>query len=305
MQHTIDQHVSRIVYSPSPGSYAVIRMNPVEMVRHLDDPQALLEAQAMRPKSYLVYLVYELALPFPDQPWYRFEVQPIATSLRLEDKARGITPDMCIPIFPNNSHPSGREPLRPYPEGLFPYSNCYHWFEAKAVNVRVRARPEEFDETGAVKLNARSRIQMQRYWIEDGFRLPDISEDPETKHDGIDSSEVAASGLSEPTLSSSSHNPCEDTIRSESMVAARAQCPTAFDDDKSASMISSGSNTLEDKSNHSLEDIAAMGIFSGPNDDVELIPLVDLWISELADHLPQDDIPSQFEMFAEFEEVAE
>ena len=64
MQHTIDQHVSRIVYSPSPGSYAVIRMNPVEMVRHLDDPQALLEAQAMRPKSYLVYLVY-VRLPTP------------------------------------------------------------------------------------------------------------------------------------------------------------------------------------------------------------------------------------------------
>ena len=192
----------------------------------------------------------------------------------------------------------------PTVQGLFPYNNCYHWFEAKAVNVRVRARPEEFDETGAVKLNARSRIQMQRYWIEDGSRLPDISEEPETKHDPIDSSGVAASGFSEPTLSSSSQNPCEDTTRSESMVAARAQCPPAWDDDESASMISSGSSTLEDKSNHSLEDIAAMGIFSGPNDDVELIPLVDLWISELADHLPQDDIPSQFEMFAEFEEVA-
>ena len=43
-------------YSPSPRSYAVIRLNPVEMVRPFDDPQALLEAQAMQPKSYLIYL---------------------------------------------------------------------------------------------------------------------------------------------------------------------------------------------------------------------------------------------------------
>ena len=101
------------------------------MVRPLGDAQALLEAQVMQPKPYLIYLhlvrsqrtfrriqltmsIQERALPFPDQPWYRFEVEPIATSLRPEDKPRGITSarDMCIPIFPNTSHPNGREPLQ-------------------------------------------------------------------------------------------------------------------------------------------------------------------------------------------------
>ena len=48
--------IGKIFYSPSPRSYAVIRLNTVEMVRPFDDAQALLEAQAMQPKSYLIYL---------------------------------------------------------------------------------------------------------------------------------------------------------------------------------------------------------------------------------------------------------
>lgn len=37
-----------------------------------------------------------------------------------------ITPDMCLPIFPNTRHPTAdREALRPDPP--FPFGNCYHW----------------------------------------------------------------------------------------------------------------------------------------------------------------------------------
>ncbi|KAI0327931.1 hypothetical protein GY45DRAFT_1327002 [Cubamyces sp. BRFM 1775] len=165
--------IGKTFYSPSPRSYAVIRLNPEDMVRPFDDAQALLQAQAMRPKSYLIYLHMERALPFPDQPWYRFEIEPVATSLRPEDKALGITSDMCIPISPNSSHPTGREPLKPQPEGLFPYDNCYHWFDAKLVDVRIKARPEAFDETNAVALSVRSRIQMMRLWERDCSQMFD------------------------------------------------------------------------------------------------------------------------------------
>ncbi|KAH9889305.1 hypothetical protein C8Q73DRAFT_707074 [Cubamyces lactineus] len=48
-----------------------------------------------------------------------------------------------------------------------------------------------------------------------------------------------------------------------------------------------------------------MDIFSGPNDDVDLVPLVDLWISELGDHLKQEDIPTPQEMYAEFDHTAQ
>ena len=42
--------------------YAVIQMDPVAMVKHLDDPVALKEARALRPQKYLVYLI-DVRLP--------------------------------------------------------------------------------------------------------------------------------------------------------------------------------------------------------------------------------------------------
>ncbi|KAH9889306.1 hypothetical protein C8Q73DRAFT_154039 [Cubamyces lactineus] len=89
--------IGHLFYSPSPRSYAVIRLDPVEMVRPFHDAQALLQAQAMRPKSYLIFLHLERALPWPDQPWYRFEIEPVASSLRPEDHTRGITSIRKIP----------------------------------------------------------------------------------------------------------------------------------------------------------------------------------------------------------------
>ena len=56
MEYLDLETTEKIFYSPSPRSYAVIRLNPVEMVRPFDDAQALLEAQAMQPKSYLIFL---------------------------------------------------------------------------------------------------------------------------------------------------------------------------------------------------------------------------------------------------------
>ncbi|EIW54184.1 uncharacterized protein TRAVEDRAFT_77773, partial [Trametes versicolor FP-101664 SS1] len=137
-------------FSPNTGTYAVIRLNPVAMVEDLNDPEALVAAEALQTKRYLVYLEYvSLELPFPNRPWYRYTVCPIAPSLRAEDKAEGYTPDMCVPIFPNTSHPRGRTPLRTEP--VFPYDNCYHWAQFRT-DIRVRARAEKFNERRAIRL---------------------------------------------------------------------------------------------------------------------------------------------------------
>ena len=45
-----------VVFVPSPLEYAAIRMDPVAMVQHLDDPLALEAAQGIHPKTYLVHL---------------------------------------------------------------------------------------------------------------------------------------------------------------------------------------------------------------------------------------------------------
>ena len=55
-----------------PGSfqYAVIRMDPVAMVEHYHDPIATVEARALRPKKYLVYLdLVRLLSPLLEQFW--------------------------------------------------------------------------------------------------------------------------------------------------------------------------------------------------------------------------------------------
>lgn len=47
-----------VFFSPNTGTYAVIRLNPVAMVKDLDDPEALVAAEALQTKRYLVYIEY-------------------------------------------------------------------------------------------------------------------------------------------------------------------------------------------------------------------------------------------------------
>ncbi|OSC96637.1 hypothetical protein PYCCODRAFT_1420777 [Trametes coccinea BRFM310] len=162
----------RVFFSPSPGTYAVMRFNPVETVHPFEDPQALTEAQAMRLKSHLIMLDIEMALPFPNKPWYRFEVQSIAPCLRTPVPEEGLTSDMYIPIIPDTAHPNGRAPVQPDPAGRFPYSNCYHWFKPVEKIVCIRAWPEAFDETDAVFLSPASRVDMDfTCWYEDAWKI--------------------------------------------------------------------------------------------------------------------------------------
>lgn len=113
----------------------------------------------------------EMELPFPGKPWYRYRVCPIAPTLRAEDKEEGYAPDMCIPIFPNTSHPLGRPSVRTVP--VFPYDNCYHWAEFRT-DIRVRARPELFDERRAILLPGAEKVDMNRHLGEDIPRMDEL-----------------------------------------------------------------------------------------------------------------------------------
>ena len=43
---------------PKARRFAVARMDPVAMVKHLNDPEAILEAQKVRAQKYLIYLEF-------------------------------------------------------------------------------------------------------------------------------------------------------------------------------------------------------------------------------------------------------
>lgn len=49
---------SNVWFSPNTGTYAVISINAVEMVRHFEDDEALEAARLMQPKSYLICLTH-------------------------------------------------------------------------------------------------------------------------------------------------------------------------------------------------------------------------------------------------------
>ncbi|KAJ8454015.1 hypothetical protein ONZ51_g13276 [Trametes cubensis] len=251
-------------FCPMPHRYAAIRMDPTAMVEHFQDPIALAAAQAMKPKTYLVYVEGDLELPFPGKPWYRFCVCPIGTSLRPADAANDLRPEMCIPILPNQSHPTGRLPLVPDESGpAFPYDNCYHWVEL-AMYVRVRASPQGFANDRAVRLGVDEQIRMMRLWEEDDERR-DVESETETEESSCSHDSESSDG---------------DSIRS----AATA------------------SRSRTTRTDHIGDVLAQMNIFGDPTHDTELFPLVDLWF-ELTDHLKQEDIPDPMELYRERDEV--
>ncbi|OJT03469.1 hypothetical protein TRAPUB_5888 [Trametes pubescens] len=81
--------------STCPGymQYAVIRIDPVAMVKHFNDPCAEADAAKLLTKKYLVYLDSAYDLPVPGSEWFFFAVNPISTTLPPNDPARGINPD--------------------------------------------------------------------------------------------------------------------------------------------------------------------------------------------------------------------
>ncbi|RDX48668.1 hypothetical protein OH76DRAFT_1352135 [Lentinus brumalis] len=159
-----------LCFSPLTTRYAVIRMDPVGTVERYDYSDIREAAKGIQAKAYLVYLRNNHNLPIPGRPWHAFEVALLATSLPPIDEEEGITQDMCAPIFPNTTHPTGREPLNTDP--VFPYDNCYHWSDdAVRMDVRVRARPEKFDDDMATKLTSESQSKLRRYTAQDVARM--------------------------------------------------------------------------------------------------------------------------------------
>ncbi|OSC96638.1 hypothetical protein PYCCODRAFT_1261290 [Trametes coccinea BRFM310] len=215
---------------------------------------------------------------------------------------------MCIPIYPNTNHPNGRAPVQPEPEGLFPYSNCYHWYQPIETGVRIRARPEEFDETNAVSLSAFTQVTRIdfSFWEENCTKMCA----------NLDALEAAAvtSAPTQHTTSTHATTPSRptppavwgtmrdsDSIRvSRTMLVGRPDVDNTFTYSGSCSARTVDSDNCSD---YSGDVLGPINPFSAPDEDVELVPMVDVWVSELAHHLKQDDIPHPSELVAEVEQL--
>ncbi|KAJ3009926.1 hypothetical protein NUW54_g2636 [Trametes sanguinea] len=289
-------------FCPVEYRYAVIQMDPVGMIKHFNDPVALNAASTMTPKKYLVYLERPIGLPPPTDPWFRYDVSPIGTTLRPEDEAKGITSDMVIPIFPNTFHPSGeRAPIRTHP--TFPFNNCYHWIRNRRT-VRIRRKAIRYDDAHAFKVNVFQHMEIDKSFGADYDRINAFLH---SKH------------TSEP--SPFTHNDSGDLDRSES--PSLDGSPQLEGENDLSSVIADDVDTLpgaptrtgspdsgyppsEASSEASRDSVAAligMDILGLNMDDtVEFLPLVDMWY-EITDHLTADTIPSPVEFYEECDTI--
>ncbi|OJT06559.1 hypothetical protein TRAPUB_2636 [Trametes pubescens] len=293
---------SHVWFSPSPGTYAVIRIDAVEMVKPLKDDEALQAAKLMQTKSYLVWLHCELDLPFPDKPWYRFDVLPIGPHLPPANATKGLTSDMCIPIYPNSNHPTGRAPI--HPETPFPYGNCYHWLNNN-IHILVRSRVDGFDETNAVQISGKTEGFMGRTFSDDLLRAIKNRELSQHTHEV----EKADDQQRDPTVKAHSAADGPSDVRSRSSIDVpqnehpRVSASPQEEGNVDAASISSGwSNDSGQRPTTSLENIMRIDPFTGPDEDLDLVPLVDLW-PDLAGNLKEEDIPSPLDLDREIETI--
>ncbi|KAI0774873.1 hypothetical protein BD413DRAFT_307504 [Trametes elegans] len=283
--------------SPPPHSYAVIQMDPVGMVQHLEDPVATAAAAAMRPKKYLVYLELGLDLPSPTDPWFRYLIDPIGTTLRPPDPEEGITPEMVIPIHPNPDRPRGR-PAVVHTRTLFPFSNCYHWIR-NDFKVRVRRISSLYDDQKAVKLDMIQHMQIDAGFREDFHHIAAVREEKF----GITTPAAARFKDTNPRRTpDSSRLSCRSSQDFPVVDADADTLPDGPDDDGTGSLSGPPHNTALHRTqqwDNSFVHVAMMIMSSWNVDDtVDFIPLVDLWF-ELADHLTPETIPSPVELFKE------
>lgn len=182
---------------------------------------------------------------------------------------------MCIPIFPNETHPSGRPALRTQP--AFPYSGCYIWTFAET-DVRVVSRAEGWKPEEAVLLPGSQRVKMNQFWDLDYAQIEraPATGRPQNRNEGktyviLDFDAILIF--------------------------------TAFDYEKATCEVNSDSSS--ETSSCRAESVGRSGMigFRLPTAEVaELDPVVELWY-ELTEHLNDEDIPHPSELYAETDRI--
>ncbi|RPD57874.1 hypothetical protein L227DRAFT_200246 [Lentinus tigrinus ALCF2SS1-6] len=219
---------------------------------------------------------------------------PVAPRLRPVDEHHGATSDMCTPISPNTSHPSGREPLETTPH--FPYGNCYHWSDGDCrMDVRVRSRPERFNDDVATTLPARARARLWEYIDEDYGRM-ERAQALRAKH-GIESSIITRTHNrtgdnhslkreDSPTPTSAASHSINETDTGFGSFGPEAGCV----------------NALRVQEGDLMDDLIDAGLLGDYGDKYDMLPLVDLWL-DLPKNLREEDIYMPSGLLAERDAV--
>lgn len=223
----------------------------------------------------------------------------IAPSLRDEDAEKGITADMCVPIYPNDKHPAGRQPLRP--SRPFPYTNCYHWCNTAELEIRVLPRPELFNEDQTIHLSFGERLQFGDHQYDDMVRSKRLVSDAATPEQRVLSSAKPASPLP-PLIAPLPRTESGPSAPTDVYDAPHGKPPSVATASCRSSSVSSASSSVNSRESYlnSVDEI--MAIFGGGKADLDLLPLCELWLDMTA-QLKEEDIPSPAGFFEERDEI--
>ncbi|KZT01202.1 uncharacterized protein LAESUDRAFT_664378, partial [Laetiporus sulphureus 93-53] len=148
--------------TPTPGSYLVLRLDPVATARGIDDPILQSAAKRLAPKTYVGYIDRVDEIPWPDKPTHRCHIRFVGQGLPTPPRARFTHSAMSVPILPETAHPLERAPL--CPSRPFPFARCYQYNYIDRV---VRIPTQEFREELAVMLSLEEVRRHDKYELED------------------------------------------------------------------------------------------------------------------------------------------
>ncbi|KAI0690768.1 hypothetical protein C8T65DRAFT_618209, partial [Cerioporus squamosus] len=160
-------------FFPLPRTYAVAQIDLPASLRGLDklDRKSRSTLRKIRCSKAVVMLHTAVELPFLHRPDFQYLVYVVSPGLRPEDPEQGYTADMCVPIFPNTDHPTGRTPVRTVPE--FPFFNCYHWF-GPDISLKVRIKNGTYaltEDPRYIRLDTGDYVDMEIIHQQDILRI--------------------------------------------------------------------------------------------------------------------------------------
>ncbi|VDB88603.1 unnamed protein product [Peniophora sp. CBMAI 1063] len=143
---------------PGIGDFVVLSVDPVASVAHLDNI-ARRAARKLPVHTFLALTMTGYGLPLESKPFTSFRIALVRQGLPTALDPPWDTSDMCYPILPNVSHPTGRETIRPLHP--LPFPNCY--FETTTpflshLRCRVTTAPRDYTPVLPMPTSQLSRL---------------------------------------------------------------------------------------------------------------------------------------------------
>ncbi|KAI0037918.1 hypothetical protein FA95DRAFT_1344797 [Auriscalpium vulgare] len=154
--------------TPAVGVYIAISLDPEATVRHLQDPVATREAEALTRSVYIGYVSSLVDSPSPDRAYHLCDFHILSQGLPVSAApSDGLDETMCVAVSPSE-HPDGRNPVSPQPP--LPWTNLFHH---TTPDIRIRLRSQPGDYRGCSMLSRKDMFSISQWAVADGMRRGD------------------------------------------------------------------------------------------------------------------------------------